>query len=58
LQKTLIPFFQENAAQQKKDAANFLPVPGSTSGAVSLDPSSIVSWSIIALSVLLGVTLH
>lgn len=50
--------FKENAAQQKKDAANFLPVPGSTSGAVSLDPSSIVSWSIIALSVLLGVTLH
>jgi len=50
--------FKQNAQQQKQDSANFLPVPGSQSSALSLDPRSFMSWSIIMLSVILGGALY
>jgi len=46
--------FKENSAQQKQDSKDFLPVPTLKNSALSLDSSSFVSWSIIALSVILG----
>jgi len=50
--------FKQNAAQQKQDSSKFLPVPGSKSGALSLDPGSFVSWSVISISVVIGGLLH
>jgi len=50
--------FKQNAQQQKQDSANFLPVPGSQSSALSLDSRSFMSWSIVTLSVILGGALY
>jgi len=41
--------FKENSQQQASDAAHFIPVPGSKSGALSLAPSSLV-LSLLAIS--------
>ncbi|KAF9480863.1 hypothetical protein BDN70DRAFT_877033 [Pholiota conissans] len=46
--------FKQNAAQQKADSDHFLPVPGSSSGALSLAPSSLFSFAIFALSAVLS----
>ncbi|KAF8898224.1 peptidase M50B-like-domain-containing protein [Gymnopilus junonius] len=43
--------FKQNTAQQKADAAHFLPVPGSKSGALPLSPDYLV-WT--SLTIMLG----
>src|SRR5882762_659627 len=45
--------FKESAAQQKKDASKFLPVPGSTNAAsVPSIPSALAMMGLVASSVL------
>ncbi|KAF8968234.1 peptidase M50B-like-domain-containing protein [Flammula alnicola] len=46
--------FKQNAAEQKADAAHFLPVPGSHSGALSLTPNSVIAWTLPILLSILG----
>jgi hypothetical protein len=47
--------FKESAAQQKKDASKFLPVPGSTNAASAASiPSALAMMGLVASSVLFG----
>jgi hypothetical protein len=46
--------FKENAQQQATDASHFLPVPGSKSGALSLEPSSLVLSTFMLLLTAMG----
>ncbi|KAF8177620.1 peptidase M50B-like-domain-containing protein [Pholiota molesta] len=46
--------FKQNVQQQKADSAHFLPVPGSSSGALSLYPNSLVSLGLFTLLTFIG----